>query len=168
MTDVKLNEAVTTYISGLTTAAGIQGFANAVLAAIKGADPAIAADATATAAANGKVEFDSPAEGYWLIVDTAETNKTLVMLDTTDINIQSKTTNVEVEKSADKEDWFAIGSEDIDKTITYTLTATLPKYLKDYTDYQLIFTDTLPADRGRLPSIGILCKPHAGKECAPT
>ncbi len=118
----------------------------------------IAADATDLTGNNDKI-----AQGYWIFADvtnlTGNAANSLVMVDTKgqeNLTINSKTSLPTVEKKVkdieDSEDdsvldnpWHDSADHDINDTVPFKLTGTLPSNAQYYKSYKLVFHDTLSA-----------------------
>ena len=106
---------------------------------------------------------DSISQGYWMFADvtdlTGNEANSLVMVDTKgqeELTVTSKTALPTVEKKVkdieDSEDdsildnaWHDSADHDVDDTIPFKLTGTLPSNAQYYTSFQMIFHDTLSA-----------------------
>ena len=124
--------------------------------AIKAAN--IAADATDLTGNNDEI-----AQGYWIFADvtnlTGNAANSLVMVDTKgqeNLTINSKTGLPTVEKKVkdieDSEDdsildnaWHDSADHDINDTVPFKLTGTLPSNAQYYKSYKMVFHDTLSA-----------------------
>ena len=133
---------------GALSADGIRTFANDVYAAIKAADPAIAADETLTTDTAKTV-----AEGYWLIAQTSapdtDETKSLVMIDTTGkdaVTVEAKKEVFTVKKQIRGEliceeehthvdscyDWSSASNAPVGATLPFKIETDVPSNMADY------------------------------------
>ena len=148
VTNKTTSEDIVAYITGLTNADDVRGFADAMYAAIKTAG--LAADATTT---SNTFNLD---QGYYLIAETEKgadpDTVSKVMLDTKGKNkltVETKEGTVDFEKKVKETNdttgaisgWQDGADYDIGDAVPFQMKATLPNDFEDYTTYQLTFHD---------------------------
>lgn len=116
----------------------------------------IAADKNASDGdADGTVALESIAHGYWLIADTttgipegatANRTSTLVILDTSTVNVTAKNNEMTITKEiTNTTEPTNVSDHNIGDTVNYTIVATIDPNMAQYdpTTYEYIITDTL-------------------------
>lgn len=103
---------------------------------------------------DGTVILDSIAHGYWLIADTttgipegatANRTSTLVILDTSNVEVTAKNKEMTITKDITNPDPTNVSDHNIGDTVNYTIVATIDPNMAQYVpaDYKYIITDTL-------------------------
>lgn len=89
------------------------------------------------------------AQGYWLLVDPASSNKSAVIIDTVaneNWNVTAKSTDTTVEKEVGNPGAAGSAAYEVGTVVPFTITATLPTNAEAYaqfTAYNVAFADTL-------------------------